>query len=67
MHRSNLYRPALDPHSKHNTIYVSLNFLNPSPPPSKRKVWDYKTAKIDFIRKDLLNADWNSLLFCIKY
>ena len=41
-------RPSLDPHSKHNiTIYGPLNFHIPSPPRYKRKIWDYKSAKID--------------------
>ena len=55
--------PSLDPHSKHNIIHGSLNFHNPCPPPYKRKVWDYKTAKIDLIRKELFNTDWKSLFF----
>ena len=41
--------PSLDPHSKQ------------PPPPYKREVWDYKTAKIDLIRNDLLNTNWESL------
>ena len=53
--------PSLDLHSKHHIIHRSLNFHNPSPPPDKRKVWDYKTAKIDLIRNDLLNTNWESL------
>ena len=55
--------PSLDPHSKHNIITGTLNFQNPSPPPFKRKVWDYKTAKIDLIRTELFNTDWKSLFF----
>ena len=53
--------PSLDSHSKHNIIHGSLNFHTPCPPPYKRKVWDYKTAKIDLIRKELLNTNWQSL------
>ena len=53
--------PSLDPHSKHNIIHGSLSFHNPYPPPHKRKVWDYKTAKIDLIRNDLFNANWKHL------
>ena len=53
--------PSLDPHSKHNIIHGSLNFHNPCPPPYKRKIWDYKTAKTDLIRNELLNTDWKSL------
>ena len=53
--------PSLDSHSKHNIIHGSLNFHTPCPPPYKRKVWDYKTAKTDLIRNDLLNTNWESL------
>ena len=53
--------PSLDPHSKHHIIHGTLNFHNPSPPPYKRGVWEYKTAKIDLIRNDLLNTNWESL------
>ena len=42
--------PSLDPYSKHII-----------PPPFKRKIWVYKTAKIDQIRADLLKANWNDL------
>ena len=55
--------PSLDSHSKHNIIYGSLNFRIPCPPPYKRKIWDYKAAKNDLIRNDLLNTDWQSLFF----
>ena len=30
-------------------------------PPYKRKVWDYKTAKTNSIRKDLSNINWQTL------
>ena len=53
--------PSLDPYSKHNIIHGSLNFHNLCPPPYKRKVWDYRNAKIDLIRNDLLTTDWKSL------
>jgi len=58
--------PTLDPHSKHNIIHGTLNFNTPRPPPYKRKVWLYKSAKIDLIRKDLLNTDWHSLFFALN-
>ena len=58
--------PSLDPHSKHNIIHGSLNFHNPCPPPYKRKVWDYKTANTNLIRRELLNTDWKSLFVCLN-
>ena len=53
--------PSLDPHSKHNIIHGSLNFHIPCPPPYKRKVWDYKTAKTNMIRQELSSTNWHSL------
>ena len=53
--------PSLDPHSKHNIIHGSLNFHIPCPPPYKRKVWEYKTAKSNMIRLELSNTNWHSL------
>ena len=53
--------PFLDPHSKHNIIHGSLNFHIPCPPPYKRKVWEYKTAKSNMIRLELFNTNWHSL------
>ena len=55
--------PSLDSNSKHNIIYVYLNFHIPRPPPYKRKVWSYKTAKIDLIRTELLCTNWRYLFF----
>ena len=55
--------PTLDPHSKHNIIHGTLNFNLPSPPPYKRKVWDYKSAKINLIHEELSNTNWNDLFF----
>ena len=52
---------SLDPHSKHKIIYSTLNFHTTCPPPYKRKVWDYKTAKTNSIRKDLSNINWQTL------
>ena len=54
---------SLHPHSKHNIIRGTLNLHTPCPPPYKRRVWDYKTAKIDSIRKELSNTDWQSLFY----
>ena len=54
---------TLDPHSKHNIIHGTLNFNFPSPPPYKRKVWDYKSAKINLIHEELSNTNWNDLFF----
>jgi len=53
--------PSLDSHSKHNIIHGTLNFHIPCPPPYKRKIWDYKSAKINLIRDELKNFNWHDL------
>ena len=59
--------PSLDLHSKHNIIHGALNVNIPPPPPPppppyKRKIWVYKTPKVDFIRNDL-NVNWLDLFY----
>ena len=55
--------PSLDSHSKHNIIHGTMSINMPRPPSYKRKIWDYKTAKIYRIRADLLNVNWRELFF----
>ena len=55
--------PSLDSHSKHNIIHGTLSINIPCPPPYKRKIWDYKAAKIGRIRADLTNVNWQDLFF----
>ena len=55
--------PSLDSHSKHNIIHGTLNFHIPCPPPYKRKIWDYKSAKISLIRSEIQNTNWRNLFF----
>ena len=55
--------PSLDSHSKHNIIYGNLNLHVPCPPPYKRKIWDYNSAKVELIN---LNVDEMSLVFSDK-
>ena len=40
---------------------MALSINSPRPPPYKHKIWDYRTAKIDSIRADLLNVNWHDL------
>ena len=57
--------PSLDLHCKHNIIHgaLNVNIPPPPPPPYKRKIWVYKTAKVDLIRNDLLNVNWLELFY----
>ena len=55
--------PSLDSHSKHSIIHGCLNFHSPSPPPYRRRIWDFKDANVDQIRSDVSHFDWNSLFF----
>ena len=52
---------SLDPHSKHNIIHGTLNASIPLPPPYKRKILAYKTAKIEQMRADLRSVNWHDL------
>ena len=56
-------KPSLDPHSKHSIVHGRLNFHSPSPPPYKRRIWDYTNANIERIRKRLHEMDWNQLFY----
>ena len=53
--------PSIDSHSKHTIVHGKLNFKFPSPPPYKRKVWNYRAVKVDLIRGQLDNVNWNDL------
>ena len=53
----------LDHHSKHNIIHGTINISVPRPPPFKRNIWDYKSAKTDQIRADLRQVNWHELFF----
>ena len=55
--------PTLDVHSKHNIVYGNLNFHVPCPPLQKRKIWDYKSAKVELIRRDLSETNWINQFF----
>ena len=35
----------------------------PRPPPYKRNIYDFKIAKTDKIRENLLNLNWHDLFF----
>ena len=52
---------SLDHHSKHNIIHATVNISVPRPPPYKRKIWDYKSAKTDQIRANLRQVNWHEL------
>ena len=53
--------PSIDSHSKHNIVHRKLNFKFPPPPPYKRKVWNYRAAKVDLIHDQVDNVNWNDL------
>ena len=53
--------PSLDAHSKHQIVHGTLNINVSCPPPYKRKVWDYKSANSDNIRREINTTDWANL------
>ena len=51
-----------DPLLKHQIIFGKLNLNVPSPPPYKRKVWDFSLAHTLAIKSQMLNIQWEHLL-----
>ena len=51
--------PSPDPLLKHHIVYGKLNFSIPSPPPYKRKIWDYKNANIPAIKTVMGLTPWD--------
>ena len=50
--------PSPDPVLKHQIVYGKLNFSIPSPPPYKRKIWDYKNANLLGIKTVMNLTQW---------
>ena len=46
---------------KHQIIFGKLNFNVPSPPPYKRKIWDFTLAHTLAIKSQLQNVPWEHL------
>ena len=53
--------PSTDPFCKHSIIYGKINLSLPSPPPYKRKIWQYYKANISQIRESLSLINWHFL------
>ena len=51
---------SLDNCCHHQIIYGKVNISVPSPPPYKRRMWDYAKANEDEIRECLSNIDLDS-------
>ena len=51
-----------DPLLKHQIIFGKLNFNVPSPPPYKRKIWDFNLAHTLAIKSQMANVPWEHLL-----
>ena len=50
----------------HDIVYSKIDFKIPIPPPSMRKVWDYKNASAESIQRSISSIDWD-FLFWGKY
>ena len=50
-----------DPLLKHQIIFGKLNFNVPSPPPYKRKIWDFSLAHTLAIKSQMSNVPWEFL------
>jgi exonuclease III len=53
--------PSPDPRLKHQVIHGKINFSVPSPPPYKRKIWEYDKANVPRITEELSNLNWIAL------
>ena len=51
-------RPSLDPTVKHQITFCKLNFKIPPPPKFKRKLWHFKSAQQELIRKSITDFPW---------
>ena len=51
---------SLDNNCHHQIIHGKINISVPSPPPYKRRIWDYEKAGKDERRQFLTNIDWIS-------
>ena len=55
--------PSPDASLKHQIIYGKINFSIPSPPPYKRKIWDYKNANIQAIKTVMSLIPWDLVFY----
>ena len=51
--------PSLHPNCHHQTKYCKLDLKIVYPPPYQRRVWNFKRANIDSIRKAVKMVDWH--------
>jgi hypothetical protein len=51
--------PSPDPSLKHHIVHGKFNFSIPSPPPYKRKIWDYKHANVQGIKTVMNVTPWD--------
>ena len=58
-------RHSLDPYVKHEIVFCKLNFKIPPLPKYVRKLWHFKRAETDLIRRAIVEFPWedNLLLF----
>ena len=54
-----LTHPSLHPNCHHQIVYCKLDLKIVYPPPHQRRVWDFKRANIDSIRKAVKMVDWH--------
>ena len=55
-------QPSLYNTCHHQIIYAKINFQIKLPPPYKRKIWHYKNAEADLIRRSIESFNWENEL-----
>ena len=51
-------RPSLDPLVRHQITFAKINHKIPPPPKYTRKIWHFKSANINLIRRTMANYQW---------
>ena len=59
---SNEIHPSLHPNCHHQINYTKLCLNCPPPPPFERRVWHYRRAKEDLIRRAIHDFNWEEEL-----
>ena len=54
---------SLHPNCHHQIVFAKFNLMIFYPPPYSRKVWHYREANTNHIRKSISNVNWEKAFF----
>ena len=55
--------PSLHPNCHHQTVFAKLNLMIFYPPPYSRKVWHYREANTDLIKRAISKFNWEKAFY----